>query len=167
MRAENDGHTGRLPAASGAADLQAAPLGSASTTTNTGATTRMSPIRTLGGARRASARLSRAVLLLALVLLALGSDAARAADDQVVIVQPSDQDSWRFDPTAITVDAGTSVTWVNQGTVPMTVTSSEALFDSGDIAPGSSYTVAFDTPGTFRYFCVPYPHMKGVVVVTR
>ena len=126
----------------------------------------MSPIRRLSGAGPARAWLYRAVLLLALALTAVGAEPALAADSQVIIVQPSDQAAWRFDPATITVNAGSSVTWVNQGTVPMTVTSSDALFDSDEIAPGSSYTATFDTPGTFRYFCVPYPHMKGVVVVT-
>lgn len=133
---------------------------------------RISAIRRLIGARPDRAWLSRVVLLVALaVFCAAGAPSALAADGQVVIVQPSDQPadqlSWRYDPATITVSSGASVTWVNQGTVPMTVTSSDALFDSGELAPGGSYTATFDTPGTFRYFCVTYPHMKGVVVVTR
>ncbi len=127
----------------------------------------MSRIRQLGPARLRFGWLCRAVLLLVVALVAVGAESAVAADSQVIIVQPWDQASWRFDPSTVTVSAGSSVTWVNQGTVPMTVTSSDTLFDSDEIAPGSSYTVTFDTPGTFRYFCVPYPHMKGVVVVTR
>ncbi len=127
----------------------------------------MSQIRRLGPIRLPLGWLSRAVLFLAVALVAPGAASALAADGQVIIVQPSDQASWRFDPTTITVSSGSSVTWVNQGTVPMTVTSSDALFDSDEIDPGDSYTATFDTPGTFRYFCVPYPHMKGVVVVTR
>ena len=127
----------------------------------------MSLIRRLSGAPPARAWLVCAALLLVLALSAAGGQPAHAADNQVIIVQPSDQLSWRFDPSTITVEAGTSVTWENQGSAPMTVTSSDALFDSGEIAPGGSYTTTFDTPGTFRYFCVPYPHMKGVVVVTR
>ena len=165
MRAENDGHTDRRPAAQEPAPRITA-LGGASTT-NTGAPTRMSPIWRLSGARPARAWLSCAVLLLALALSAVRADAALAADNQVIIVQPSDQASWRYDPSTITVRAGTSVTWVNQGSVPMTVTFSDRLFDSDEIAPGGSYSTTLDTPGTFRYFCVPYPHMKGVVVVTR
>ncbi len=107
------------------------------------------------------------MLLLALVLCAVRAPSAFAFDEQVIIVQPSDPLSWRFDPAAIVVPAGTSVTWVNQGTLSMTVTSPDGLFDSDEIPPGSSYTTTFDTPGTFRYFCVPYPHMKGMVIVTH
>ena len=106
--------------------------------------------------------------MLAVLLAGIPVGTVLAADaEQVVIVQPSDELSWRFDPTTVKVGVGTTVTWVNQGSVPMTVTSSDGLFDSDLIPPGGSFTATFDTPGTFRYFCVPYPHMKGVVVVAR
>ncbi len=128
----------------------------------------MSPFRWLRGARRYGAGLGRATLLLAVVLTGTPVRPVLAANaEQVIIVQPSDESSWRFDPTTVNVDVGSMVTWVNQGSVPMTVTSSDGLFDSDQIPSGGSYTATFDTPGTFRYFCVPYPHMKGVVVVTR
>jgi len=127
----------------------------------------MCPIR-LRGARRHGVRLVGATLMLAVALVGMGAGPVAAADaEQVVIAQPSDELSWRFDPTTVRVGVGSTVTWVNQGSVPMTVTSSDGLFDSDLIAPGGSFTATFDTPGTFRYFCVPYPHMKGMVVVTR
>ncbi len=97
-----------------------------------------------------------------------GLGAASAATDvQVVVLQPSDLLSWRYDPAELTIPAGTTVTWVNHGGEPITVTSPDALFDSEDIAPGASFSLFFNTPGTYRYFCVSYPHMKGAVVVTR
>ena len=61
--------------------------------------------------------------------------------------------------------AGSTVTWVNNGSTAVTVTSPDGLFDSETIAAGGSFSYTFDTPGTFRYFCVPYPHMKGVITV--
>jgi plastocyanin len=108
-----------------------------------------------------------AALVVALVMLLGASHDAFAADAQVVAVQPPDTMSWRYEPAMLTVATGSTVTWVNQGTVPITVTSPDGLFDSDTIGPGASFSYTFDTPGTFRYFCVPYPHMKGVVVVTR
>lgn len=99
------------------------------------------------------------------VLVGFPSDAL-AADAQVVVVQPADTMSWRYEPSTINVTVGSTVTWVNQGTTAVTVTSPDGLFDSDSLAAGASFSYTFDTPGTYRYFCVPYPHMKGVVVVS-
>ena len=106
-----------------------------------------------------------AALALGLSLLVGLPSAALAADAQVTVVEPSDTMAWRYDPTSLTVTAGTTVTWTNSGATSVTVTSPDGLFDSELIGPGASFSYTFDTPGTFRYFCVPYPHMKGLIVV--
>jgi plastocyanin len=107
-----------------------------------------------------------AALVLSLaILVSLPSDAL-AGDSQVTIVQPSDTMSLRYDPSSMTVSVGTTVTWVNNGSTAITVTSPDGLFDSESVAAGASFSYTFDTPGKFRYFCVPYPHMKGVIVVS-
>ncbi|MBA2448111.1 MAG: cupredoxin domain-containing protein [Chloroflexi bacterium] len=105
-------------------------------------------------------------LVLASTLVALLPSGASAADVQVVVVQPTDQLAWRYDPANLTVTTGTTVTWVNQGTAPITVTSPDGLFDSEQILPNASFSATFYAPGTYRYFCVPYPHMKGTILVT-
>jgi plastocyanin len=107
-----------------------------------------------------------AAFALGLVILVGVPSDAFAADAQVSIVQPSDTMSWRYDPGSLTVSAGSTVTWTNNGSTAVTVTSPDGLFDSESIGPGGSFSYTFDTPGTFRYFCVPYPHMKGVIVVS-
>jgi plastocyanin len=107
-----------------------------------------------------------AALVLSLaILVSLPSDAL-AGDTQVTIVQPSDAMSLRYDPSSVTVSAGSTVTWVNNGSTTVTITSPDGLFDSESVAAGGSFSYTFDTPGTFRYFCVPYPHMKGVITVS-
>ncbi|MFN8525903.1 MAG: cupredoxin domain-containing protein [Chloroflexota bacterium] len=100
------------------------------------------------------------------VLVARVPDAS-AADAQVVIVQATDDENPRYDPSRISVTAGSTVTWLNQSAVPVTVTSADGLFDSDLIPPGGSFSVVFSTPGSFRYFCVPNPSMKGTVNVAR
>ena len=120
----------------------------------------------LGRAARTLAALALAVMSSVSGAFGLGT-ASAAVDAQVIVVQPNDLMSWRYDPAELTISAGTTVTWVNRGTTPITVTSPDGLFDSDEIQPGASFSLIFDTPGTFRYFCVPYPHMKGAVVVTR
>jgi plastocyanin len=106
-----------------------------------------------------------ALVLSLAILVSLASD-AHAADNQVAITQPSDPMSLKYEPSSLTVTAGSTVTWVNNGSTAITVTSPDGLFDSESIAAGGSFSYTFDTPGTFRYFCVPYPHMKGVITVT-
>ena len=106
-----------------------------------------------------------ALVLSLAVLVSLPSD-ARAADSQITVVQPSDAMSLRYEPSSLTISAGTAVTWVNNSSTAITVTSPDGLFDSESVAAGGSFSYTFDTPGTFRYFCVPYPHMKGVITVS-
>jgi plastocyanin len=107
-----------------------------------------------------------AALLLGLALLVGLPGDVLAVDAQVTIVQPSDALSWRYEPGTLTVAVGTTVTWVNTGATSVTVTSPDGLFDSDLLGSGASFSHTFDTPGTFRYFCVPYPYMKGLIVVT-
>ena len=54
------------------------------------------------------------------VLVSLAGDAL-AADGQIIIVQPSDTMSLRYEPASLTVSAGTTVTWVNNGSTAITV----------------------------------------------
>jgi plastocyanin len=107
-----------------------------------------------------------AALALGLMILVSLPGDALAGDSQVTIIQPSDAMSLRYDPSSMTVSAGTTVTWVNNGSTSVTITSPDGLFDSESVSAGGSFSYTFDTPGTYRYFCVPYPHMKGVITVT-
>lgn len=96
-----------------------------------------------------------------------------------------------FVPDRLTIQAGQMVTWVNDSTQMHTVTAYQdslpagaAYFASGDlpseraardelsaglIGPGESFSVTFDVPGTYRYFCIPHEAqgMTGTVVVER
>ena len=117
------------------------------------------------GLLRATWRGYVALLFSLALLVSLPSD-ARASDTQVSIVQPSDTMSLRYDPSSVTITAGTTVTWTNNSSTAITISSADGLFDSDSIAAGSSYSYTFDTPGTYRYFCVPFPHMKGVITVS-
>jgi plastocyanin len=91
---------------------------------------------------------------------------ARAAEFEVEIVESGDRDTWRFEPAVLSVPAGSTVTWRNQGRQAHSVTSQDQLFDSKLLDTGKSWSYTFTTPGTYRYFCVPSPWLKGVVVVT-
>jgi plastocyanin len=118
--------------------------------------------RLLGAIWRAAAALALGLA----IVVTVPSDAL-AADAQVSVVEPSDQLSWRYDPDKTSITAGSTVTWTNNGSTTVTVTSADGLFSSDSLAPGSSFSYTFDTPGKYRYFCVPYPHMKGEITVTQ
>jgi plastocyanin len=72
-----------------------------------------------------------------------------------------------FKPKTINVAPGTTVRWVNQGKEPHTVTSRDGLFDSGPMSPGGTFSVTFQRPGTYHYFCRPHEKvgMVGTIVV--
>jgi len=63
------------------------------------------------------------------------------------------------------VPPGTSVTWTNDGPTVHTATADAGLFDSGILEAGESYSFTFDEPGSYDYFCVPHPFMRGKVIV--
>lgn len=71
-----------------------------------------------------------------------------------------------FDPAALEVTVGTTVVWTNNEATPHTVTSSDALFDSGMLMQGDSFRHVFDTIGTYNYACSFHPQMTGTVTVT-
>jgi len=70
-----------------------------------------------------------------------------------------------FAPDTLRIGAGTKVTWSNADGMTHTVTELNALFDSGNLAPGKTFSYTFTTVGTFKYYCVIHPGMKAVVVV--
>lgn len=74
--------------------------------------------------------------------------------------------NFAFQPATLEVPVGTTVTWTNQGTAPHTVTADDGSFDSGTLQPGGTFSMTFDTPGTFIYHCEIHPNMMGTIVVT-
>ncbi|MFP3907884.1 MAG: plastocyanin/azurin family copper-binding protein [Acidimicrobiales bacterium] len=72
--------------------------------------------------------------------------------------------NFRFEPEEATVSAGDSVTWVNEGSAPHTVTFSEEL-NSGTIRTGNGFTHTFEEPGEYEYWCNNHPGMEGTLIV--
>jgi plastocyanin len=70
-----------------------------------------------------------------------------------------------FAPAALTVSAGTTVTWTNKDGEPHTVVSDSGLFRSGALDTGDSFSFRFDKPGTYHYLCTIHPRMVGTIVV--
>lgn len=87
-----------------------------------------------------------------------------------------------FEPASITIKAGETVDFVNGSPLIHTVTADPAkareadnvslpegaeTFDSGNLAPGESFSHTFTEPGTYQYFCIPHEAagMTGTIVV--
>lgn len=71
--------------------------------------------------------------------------------------------AFAFDPAALRVSVGTTVTWTNNDPTTHTVTGED--FDTGALEPSATGALTFDTTGTFDYFCAIHPSMQGRVVV--
>jgi plastocyanin len=63
------------------------------------------------------------------------------------------------------VSVGSSVTWKNNDTTTHDVTGDAGGFTTGQIAPGASSTVTFQTAGSFAYHCSIHPGMVASVKV--
>jgi len=104
------------------------------------------------------------MLLNALVLTLLigsGPRLAAAADAATIVLAKG----FMFAPTAITVPAGSTVTWTNRDQEPHTVVSENGLFRSGALDTDESFSFRFDKPGTYRYACSIHPQMVATIVV--
>jgi len=63
------------------------------------------------------------------------------------------------------VVVGTTVEWTNRDPLPHSVTAVDRSFNSGLIQPGRTFRHTFTKAGTFNFFCMPHPFMKGTIVV--
>ena len=74
-------------------------------------------------------------------------------------------EGYSYVPATITVPAGTTVTWQNSPDNRSHTVSSLPGGESGALAPGASFSMTFDTPGTYPYGCDFHSAMSGTVVV--
>ncbi len=73
--------------------------------------------------------------------------------------------NYAFDEKTITIKAGDTVVWTNYDGALHTVTATDDTFNSGKMDKESVWSMAFDTPGTYTYYCTYHPNMKATVVV--
>ena len=97
--------------------------------------------------------------LVAASVLALAAPAF-SADVDVSIV------NFKFDPPVVSVNSGDTVTWTNNGATPHSSTSGKpedpnpgALWDSGLLPLGDTFTRTFQATDTSDYFCSVHPTM--------
>ena len=92
---------------------------------------------------------------------ATGTTAAATSGGTAVAIA-----EFKFDAPALTVAAGTTVTWTNADTAEHSVVAEDVSFISDNLGQGASFEHTFDTPGTFPYICGIHSRMKGTVTVT-
>lgn len=74
--------------------------------------------------------------------------------------------SYKFDPVAISVDAGEEITWTNNDDFPHNVHVFGENEVTEDLPVGDSVSIAFEEAGEYYYECSIHPQqMRGKVVV--
>ncbi|MCG8346436.1 MAG: cupredoxin domain-containing protein, partial [Chloroflexales bacterium] len=91
-----------------------------------------------------------------------------ATDKQEIVIEIGDNS---FSPGKITVPVGATVVWRHTGQRPHTVTEDGGSFDSGTLNAGATFSVTFDTAGTFSYHCAFHggpggEGMAGAIIVS-
>ena len=72
--------------------------------------------------------------------------------------------SYRFDPKAIEIETGQSVTWTNEDNFTHTVQVDGQ--EDHKVKRGESVSIRFEKPGTYRYVCTLHKQdMEGEVTV--
>jgi plastocyanin len=102
--------------------------------------------------------LKLSTIIAAAGIVLISSGAALSANHSVSIK------GMKFDPPALQVAAGDSVTFTNEDAAPHTATANDGSFDTGRLGRGESATVTISSPGTVAYICKIHPAMKGTVV---
>jgi plastocyanin len=87
---------------------------------------------------------------------------AVVSEESQVRVEVVDSD---FAPRNLVVRPGAEVTWEFTGSLPHTVTDPAGAFDSGTMRRGERYSMKFDAPGEYFYYCVLHHAMQGTLTV--
>lgn len=73
--------------------------------------------------------------------------------------------NFAFEPAALTVPVGTTVTWVNVSSTIHNVVDMNERFISPVLDPGESYVLQVAEPGLYVYQCTIHPDMEAVLTV--
>lgn len=116
---------------------------------------------------------SRSVLSLGIMLtiLIISNSCSKSSTDPTGggTNQPGANEVWMqgmtFNPATLTVSVGTTVKWTNKASFTHNVTSGTAVFSSGAMGNGSTFSFQFTAAGTYPYTCTLHPGMAGTIIV--
>jgi plastocyanin len=81
------------------------------------------------------------------------------------IIYEVEIENFSFVPGHMQLNPGDGIQWTNRDAVPHTSTSDDAIWDSGILSNGESYTFIFENEGVFPYYCTVHPSMVDTVFV--
>ena len=76
-----------------------------------------------------------------------------------------DIDNFAFTPAALTVTAGTTVTWKNEDDSPHRIGDKNGTFKSAALDTDDTFSHTFTVPGEYAYICTIHPYMAGTIIV--
>ncbi|RDK03308.1 cupredoxin domain-containing protein [Paraburkholderia lacunae] len=85
---------------------------------------------------------------------------ARAQDPNAVVIK-----NFMFSPMALTIKAGSTVTWKNLDGEPHTVVNDAGIFRSSALDQNDTFQFEFDKPGVYKVFCGIHPNMRETITV--
>ncbi len=104
------------------------------------------------------------ILFLAVIFILLFKPTSNEETEKSVIVVIRRSG---FDPDVLTIPVGTTVTWINEDSIPHTV-ASEGLFDSGNLSTGEKFSFPFTVKGIYKYMCTIHrKHISGKIIVVE
>jgi plastocyanin len=106
-----------------------------------------------------------APVMIAVVLLFVGSRSVTANDQPAAANTAVTIDNFVFGPQTITVPVGATVTWTNKDDIPHTTVSTDAMFKSKVMDTDEKFSYTFSKAGTYPYYCSIHPKMTGKIVV--
>ncbi len=76
----------------------------------------------------------------------------------------------QFIPKTVTINAGSSIRWINNGQSAHTISASNQAWDSGRLNSGGTFQHTFSAPGTYQYYCAYHGSaggsgMAGTIIV--
>ena len=93
-----------------------------------------------------------------------GCGGAGESSEPVATTEVTMAKSYVFEPKTIEIEAGQTVTWTNEDNFTHTVQVDGR--EDHKVDQGESFSIKFDTPGTFHYVCTLHSQdMDGEVIV--
>lgn len=107
----------------------------------------------------------RIVMTLGWIVVVSGE--ASAASIASAAISPSHHTvevrGFNFVPQSTVVSAGDTIVWINRDIVPHAITAEGGLWPPHVLQEGQSWEMVVEQGGTYPYFCLFHPQMRGLL----